>query len=471
MSPSPIASESNTRRRATVDVPPGGLGHRRPATRRRASQDHRGFHSSLTGINNHMRVNSSLTDIDGGPRRATQGQNVFSSLQSDCMIRLNSIRFRHDEPDWNEDEDSSYSGDDSYVGSRGMEVMDLRTGVQLSGLEDSSLTSFSSNSMDSELKLASGHFQVAGSGGGDAPLRCDMPKHWAASGDGKTAHSYRTIMSLVRSGDNDNHGSFVSWSALAAPPGDGNSVRASGSGESCGSSYLWDEETSSKMTESSPLTNSKKWQQRRKLYVRRCARAIVGFVVLAALSGTVCYLVSEKDHKSMLEFLPGNNLLGRSLGNGNNSSEEQQEENDDQLMYRRLPQGGNVVEIVSTSGNLGNDNYDKDISPQEREHRARGQLILAQEHRVQVQREARVHEEHAARRKTMAQDEGYYNSDHQDYPTARQENDPYQEYHQEYNGYPLMEEGGRVMVQEDEGYSNVHQDHYVHQDHPENVFP
>ena len=469
MRPSPIASESNARRRATVDVPPGGLGKRRPATRRRASQDHRGVHSSLNGINNRMSVNSSLTDIDGGARRASQGHNVFSSLQSDCMVRLNSIRFRHDEPDWNED--SSYSGDDSYVGSRGMEVMDLRTGAQLSGLEDSSLISFSSNSMDSELKLANGHFQVAGSGGGDAPLRGDMPKHWAASGDGKTDHSYITLMSLVRSGDTGNHGSFVSWSALAVPPGDGNSVRASGSGESCGSSILWDEETSSKLTESSPLTNSKERQQMRKLYVRRCARAIVGFVVLAALSGTVCYFVSEKDHKSMLEFMQANDLLERLLGNGSNNSEEQEEENDYQLMYRRLPHGGNVVKMVPTSGNLGNDNYDNDISPQEREHRARGELILAHEHRVRVQREARALEEIDARRKTMAQDEGYYNDVDQDYPTARQENDPHQEYHQEYNGYPLTEEGRRAMAQEDEGYSNLHQDHPIHEDYPENVVP
>eukprot|EP00579_Thalassiosira_antarctica_P015921 CAMPEP_0201947260 /NCGR_PEP_ID=MMETSP0903-20130614/54847_1 /ASSEMBLY_ACC=CAM_ASM_000552 /TAXON_ID=420261 /ORGANISM="Thalassiosira antarctica, Strain CCMP982" /LENGTH=648 /DNA_ID=CAMNT_0048490397 /DNA_START=33 /DNA_END=1979 /DNA_ORIENTATION=- len=573
-------------------------------------------------------------------RRAAHGRSgvVHSSIRSDCKVLHNSIRFRHNELDCLED--SSYSEDNSHVGSRGMEVMDLRPRrMTLRESVSSSLVSFSSNSsVDSELKLTNsarkyvidnssndhgGLFRVAsssngnsGGGGSGSTSGGDAPKHWEATTwaerGGESHHSFRALMSLMRGGvaknndtvsirrgslgrvSTDRSGASGFVSTLTGPPendtvsraGSLGSVSTNRSGRSGASSFISTftgphdsdddidfsmsgSETSSMWTESSPLMDRKN-----RLYVRRCARAIVGFVVLAALSGTVCYLVSEKDHKSMLEFLPGNNLLGRSLGNGNNSSEEQQEENDDQLMYRRLPQGGNVV-AVSRAGSLGSvstnrsgrsgassfistftgphdsdDDIDFSMSGSEtssmwtessplmdRKNRlymrrcARaiagfvalaalsGAVIIycvAEEDRESVlgflpannflgklfgngnnnleeQQEEKIDQLRYRRLpqggnvvemvpasgvlgndhygKGNEQDEGYYNDGRQDYTTVHQDhlvvrrlNDPHQE-HQEYNynKYPFVEEGHRVLTQEDKGYHYVHQDHLVHE--------
>jgi len=267
-------------------------------------------------------------------------------------------------------------------------------------------------------------------------------------------------MSLMRGGDNNTNGAVSRRGSLGSVSTTGRSNVSTGRSKASGfvSTFtagfvsiftagfvgtfarppdsiivsMSESETCSMLTESSPLMDSKKQQQVKKLYMRRCARAIAGFVALAALSGAVIiYCVAEEDRESVLGFLPANNFLGKLFGNGNNNLEEQQEEKIDQLRYRRLPQGGNVVEMVPASGVLGNDHYGKGNE----------------------------------------QDEGYYNDGRQDYTTVHQDhlvvrrlNDPHQE-HQEYNynKYPFVEEGHRVLTQEDKGYHYVHQDHLVHE--------
>ena len=61
-----------------------------------------------------------------------------------------------------------------------------------------------------------------------------------------------------------------------------------------------------------------------KLYMRQCARAIAGIVVLVVLSGAVpISCVREEDCESVLGFLPVDNFLGRLFCNDNNNPEEQ----------------------------------------------------------------------------------------------------------------------------------------------------
>eukprot|EP00579_Thalassiosira_antarctica_P030860 CAMPEP_0202030358 /NCGR_PEP_ID=MMETSP0905-20130828/64453_1 /ASSEMBLY_ACC=CAM_ASM_000554 /TAXON_ID=420261 /ORGANISM="Thalassiosira antarctica, Strain CCMP982" /LENGTH=558 /DNA_ID=CAMNT_0048594153 /DNA_START=1 /DNA_END=1678 /DNA_ORIENTATION=+ len=255
-------------------------------------------------------------------------------------------------------------------------------------------------------------------------------------------------------------------------------------------------ETCSMLTESSPLMDSKKQQQVKKLYMRRCARAIAGFVALAALSGAVIiYCVAEEDRESVLGFLPANNFLGKLFGNGNNNLEEQQEEKIDQLRYRRLPQGGNVVEMVPASGIIycfaeedresmleflpvnnflgklfGNGNNNLEEQQEEKIDQLRYRRLPQGGNVVEmVPASGVLGNDHYD--KGNEQDEGYYNDGRQDYTTVHQDhlvvrrlNDPHQE-HQEYNynKYPFVEEGHRVLTQEDKGYHYVHQDHLVHE--------
>lgn len=309
-----------------------------------------------------------------------------ASVTSDCQIRRNSLRFRHntnDEADWFDGSGSGSEDDDGSNGSgpMSMEVMDLRPSSHsaVHRMEVSSLVSLSSNmSIDSD--LASGLFNVASgtttrrarSNGGhydpalgrsaaevsDA-LRGDLPGHWERAGSGYTSHhshggsgasisggasfggqsltsmsqafenplgeseqAYRALMSLMRSdhgnpddtdstingtnnnnnGNADHRASFCSqetgrsgfWSALAPPP-DAEDTSTNGSGRS--------EDGSSKVSESSPLTRARK--AKRRVYLRKCARAMVTFLVLSALSFGTIFLLVEEDFDAVLSMMPG----------------------------------------------------------------------------------------------------------------------------------------------------------------------
>lgn len=174
----------------------------------------------------------------------------------------------------------------------------------------------------------------------------DLPKHWDAAGSGagvskggfgtssrrnstgqrknvvppssaplgESEQAYRALMSLMRSNTNNDNSevssevsissessgglkeSFKSvatgtsgfWSAIA-PLGTDEDSSSSSSTSSNGS------ETSSQLSELSPLTRKKR-RQRRQLFRRRCARAMVGFVAMAAwLSGCVIYFMADDE--------------------------------------------------------------------------------------------------------------------------------------------------------------------------------
>lgn len=353
----------------------------------------------------------------GPRRRATHdSMGAASSVTSDCVIRRNSIRFRHDDPDnpdhysLDDASDNSSSGlgphsvdhvhdvndhdDDTHDPS----IMDLRPSDMsaVHRMETSSLVSFSSNiSMDSE--LASGLFQVAtygdttiggnndnsnnnltvgslsdpgflpvgynlhqeqsqaGGGGlrrssaadvGEA-IKGDLPKHWEDASAGYTTsqqhhhndddkeQAYRALMSLMQT-DVDNTGGDDSPDTTAGGTAGGNNNNTSlkrrgshGSGGSAetGRSGFWsalgphlpyygggngDDDSSnsssgnSKDSESSPLTRERK--RRRRLYLRQCARAMAVFAILAALSGSIVFLIVEED--------PSSNMLGDVLPEG-----------------------------------------------------------------------------------------------------------------------------------------------------------
>jgi len=356
-----------------------------------------------------------------------------------------------------------------------MEVMDLRPSSHqtVRHMENSSLVSVSSHiSLDSE--LASGLFQVAsgtsghgGSGlglslsseGEDAPLGDDLPQHWQTASErtttsmmndnlfGESEQSYRTLMSTlmhsIHSNNNGEDNCSTNTGRSGAPDSSSSGGSTSGSDASCnshGRSKVWDHmESSSKSTtsessKSSPSLRDRR-RLRRKVYVRRCAKAMVGIVALAALSGSVIYFSVEENRESMSGFFPDNDWLDKWFGNDNNSK-EQQEQKDYQLRlrYRKLPQGGNDVEIVSIPReHQDTDYYDKD----------------------------------------NLQDEDYYNDGRQGYTTVHQDplvdqrrNDPHQEYHENNNNrHPFVEEGNRVLTQVDEGNNYVYQDHLVHENH------
>ena len=103
-------------------------------------------------------------------------------------------------------------------------------------------------------------------------------------------------------------------------------------------------------------------------------------------------------------------------------------------MYHMLPQGGNVVEMVPTPPEHQDNNYYG---------------------------------------KGNVEDEGYHNNVRQDYTTVHQDhlvdrtlNNPRQEYHNyNYNRYPFVKESQIILVQEDEGYHYIYQDHLLHENH------
>mmetsp|Transcript_183 Transcript_183/g.454 ORF Transcript_183/g.454 Transcript_183/m.454 type:complete len:547 (+) Transcript_183:137-1777(+) len=427
-----------------------------------------------------------------GPRR--------HATHNDCVILRNSLRFRHEHPHSFGDSDSSTYGDGS--GSNDMEVMDLRPSSHqtVRHMENSSLVSVSSHiSLDSE--LASGLFQVAsgtsghgGSGlglslsseGEDAPLGDDLPQHWQTASErtttsmmndnlfGESEQSYRTLMSTlmhsIHSNNNGEDNCSTNTGRSGAPDSSSSGGSTSGSDASCnshGRSKVWDHmESSSKSTtsessKSSPSLRDRR-RLRRKVYVRRCAKAMVGIVALAALSGSVIYFSVEENRESMSGFFPDNDWLDKWFGNDNNSK-EQQEQKDYQLRlrYRKLPQGGNVVEMVSTPQEYqGNDNYDMVISPQERTRRLRAQRIRTQEQLVREQQELRAEREYAARRRTTNNGvPQYHRFDDERWNNNQHQQQQYHEYN--YNRYPFIDGSHRALAQEDQvHYNNVHQDHY-----------
>jgi len=238
-------------------------------------------------------------------------------------------------------------------------------------------------------------------------LRGDnMPRHWHWKGSGGSASSgdrqtpTRGILSSY--GRSPAFAGKVPASFRASTSSEDDfsvggisvSVR---SVESSGSSKLWDQmEANKRRMEATnrrlnrlmeaPLTERKKRAERRRMYVRRCAKAMGVFVALAALSASAVYLVAIEDLGSILDALPAlpdaGALWSGLLGDGGGDSSGGGEESG--LRYRKLPQGGGIVEM--TGGGP-----EDDLSPRERKHVGRGRRIRERERRAAEGRAGAVH--------------------------------------------------------------------------------
>jgi len=255
----------------------------------------------------------------------------LASALSDCVVTKNSIGFRHVDA-----EDSDYSGSSGSEADiarlrasqqEGMEVMDLRPN------RGSMFRLSSTDTVDSD--LAREMFRAAIDASERAALDASEKSGDKRIGDlllddrggrapynrtdSETEQAYRALMRMMRSniddsdtltaaGNNNNgrsirRGSAVSvansaatdfWSALG-PRREGDDGMEGGDD---GSSY-------SELSESSPLSEKKRMLLlKRKMYVRRCAKAMVMFLALAALSLTVGYFAIEEGDRTMFDFLP-----------------------------------------------------------------------------------------------------------------------------------------------------------------------
>jgi len=244
------------------------------------------------------------------------------SVKSDCIVRRNSIGFRHVDSDDN----SSYNSSNSET-SNGNFTLNSATfssnheNGSLEGVVDvakprNSLVSLSTH--DSQL-LASALFKVANNGNdgstihGNAPVSltslADLPEHWQA-GDASKEEAH------FEDGDKSLDKSATSgfWSALARR----HSSMSNGDDEEESVSL-----GSSRLSESSPLSRKARVQLRRKMYMWRCAKAMAGFAALATLSLSAIYFIAE-DSNAMFD-----GVLGRLFG---------QKETDDNLNQRKLPE-------------------------------------------------------------------------------------------------------------------------------------
>mmetsp|Transcript_36626 Transcript_36626/g.76852 ORF Transcript_36626/g.76852 Transcript_36626/m.76852 type:complete len:400 (-) Transcript_36626:87-1286(-) len=394
---------------------------------------------------------SPLTEIPTGtlltqrrrinPRRDGVQSSITSTKdkESDCTVGHNTIRFRHDDNSSFElFEESSNSFDSDECGSNGMEVMDLRHSSDdiVRCLSSSSLFSFSqgynpvNGIIDSQTRLTSSRshehvelFPVAnGTGGGSNKLESscggkstlsdnDVPKHWQASSggtqtsetgvDGEKERTYNALISSIR---NFNHRGAVRrgsrgetvgtgfWSSLASHHvGSGDVENSSSGSASCASSEL---------TESSPLTDSKK-PRNQTFRGRWRAKAMVGVMASAAL----VYFIANENYESMFEILPTDNFLGK--------------------LFR--------------SGDLEEQNHDDTKSQKERNRNRR--------------------ERRAARRRTMSQPDGSYFDVSQNELVDERLND----HQQEYGKYIYIEDGHRILATERQDYEYIHQNYIVHE--------
>lgn len=390
------------------------------------------------------------------PRRPTT--ESMASLATDCSIRRHSIEFRSEDPDY-------LSSDDDGSGQYpSLEVMDLRPSADpnVHRMDTCSLVSFSSrvsvnSAMVSDLyEVASGGYRNSDwelqAAGGNALERSmdpgnlildNLPNHWDQAFDGEESDfvgrrselvgssgeggggnevdplgeselAYNTLLTLLRrdsshaQGDNDGNGNKTFkrrmsldsvetgmsgiWSAMARIPGETDSHS-----ESSGSA------TSSKSSE------SMKDKRRRRHYARLCARAMVGVMALAAISGSVLYIVEDENS------FAGIRLFERLFGS---SSNEQQEENHDEKSHK------NARDLLRHRRRREN----------REEHQRR---IRAREERLQRHGKGDVD---GARQRVMLQEgqgDMYYGQDdtpiyQYNHPYAQQDNDPSR--HQVYYG-------------------------------------
>jgi len=343
------------------------------------------------------------------------------------------------------------------------------------------------NDDSSELELTSSLYMVAVNSDG-----VDRPKHWpVAEGDAvkvKDGRSPLDVMWLMGCGDNkrgDDGNKGASQFAAAERQGSnslpeivfydperqgislGHSARASARSEedSTRSSKLWDctEDCSrhSKITEVSPPTeNKRKKHKRRKLFARRCDKAVVGFEALVALGGSVEYFVFETCYELVFEFLFENNFFGRMFGNDNDCRAEQK---DDGPICHGLPEAleDNLVDDGG-SARISRSEEDLQVNGHSSKHRSllhhkrgeRAERVLAREQRIQSQQEISGEMEFTAHRKTMDQaDQGQCHDqvlqDHHIVGQGRHldtegwENLPHQESSHQYGRHRLGEEDRR----------------------------
>jgi len=236
-------------------------------------------------------------------------RSVFASFQSGgiakglggLLQKQNSIVFRPNNAEWDEDSSVSESGDASV----GTEIIDLRPSMGLEDLEDDSLVSLGDCvSLDSEgIKAASGMFLTKGNNHPKPGI--NKPKHWAPSPPEDDDSSYNALMKLMhgktrRGGTGqprDRHldGSFVSSGSVS-------SSRAS----SRSSSRLITS-SSSAVSGVSPLTRERRLRRMRKrqrrLYARRCVTLLVATAVAFLRLGP------EGHRESVKSLLPDNSWL------------------------------------------------------------------------------------------------------------------------------------------------------------------
>eukprot|EP00585_Thalassiosira_rotula_P019685 CAMPEP_0196197722 /NCGR_PEP_ID=MMETSP0912-20130531/2077_1 /TAXON_ID=49265 /ORGANISM="Thalassiosira rotula, Strain GSO102" /LENGTH=411 /DNA_ID=CAMNT_0041470645 /DNA_START=80 /DNA_END=1315 /DNA_ORIENTATION=- len=348
----------------------------------------------------------------------------LSSIQSNCNARCNTVSFLPGEQheDWQGMENSSNSRGD--VRPKGVEVMDdaihqvghHSNSIQMHGdltamfqVRGGANNNRDGNGDESSDPDGDGTARLQGRGGiidgdGDGGViteevpyhwQGDLVKYWRATSKGdQSCHTVGLF-----NDDSDRSPPFPLWSSTAALPLNNvssNSVNSFSSGDdSDTSSKLWDRVEESRKSEWERIShrdlmskNKEQKERKRKLYVRRCAKAMLTFVALAALSISVIYLV-EEDFDSIIDMMPSIDFFNRLLNeHGDGVDEHELEKDQSDLRYRKLPIDRDVQNQTMTSTPISQEDqistyYDGDIiSPQERNRRARAERIRAREKRL-----------------------------------------------------------------------------------------
>jgi len=232
----------------------------------------------------------------------------------------------------------------------------------------------------------------------------DLVKFWRTTSKGdQSCHTVGLCNDI-----SDRSSSSPLWSSTAAIPS--NNVRSnsvdsfSSDDDSDTSSKLWDRMEGSRKSEWERVShrdlmskNKEQKERKRKLYVRRCAKAMLTFMALAALSMSAIYLV-EEDFDSIIDMMPNIDFFNGLLsvhGDGDGVDEHGLETDQSGLRYRKLPIDRDVQNQTLASTPISQEDqistyYDGDIiSPQERNRRARAERVRAREKRL-ARREQRT---------------------------------------------------------------------------------
>jgi len=181
---------------------------------------------------------------------------------------------------------------------------------------------------------------------------------------GESEQAYRALMSLMSAkddnDDDDNapEGGSVSGGSSHSGSSSSRSGRSAVSGDSHRSGF-WSElgdahmsgsevSVTSSMSETSPLTRESRRQLARKLYIRRCAKAMVGVLALGVLSMSAIYLIStDREGAVDIGFLKSMLVREKAADDRQVSGSEAEQEGQDRLLkFHRLPGGGSIVEMV-----------------------------------------------------------------------------------------------------------------------------